>query len=204
MSFEALEVTTWYFLLPPCLRSIKTVNITPVGCYEVCVGKWASKCKQVLRELDWSEISKYIGTSSGGDSRSVVFASRCPFPELRGKKTEALLSINHAVRLSKRCREAKPSNAVEQSWAMVHFSWPNSQFPGLQKWESSCGTLIAPDGMLIQGNFSFLSLFFCLLNANCGCYMKYHPDISDKQVIPCVRDTGRTLTNATTISLSLR
>ena len=115
-----------------------------------------------------------------------------PIPRAqRGKKTEALLLINHAVSLSKRCREAKPSNVVELSWAIVPFSRPNSHFPCLQKWKIRCGTLIAPDGMFIQGNISFLLLLVCLLYTNCRWYMKYHPDISDRQVIPCVRDTGK-------------
>lgn len=43
-----------------------------------------------------------------------------PIPRAqRGNKMENFLSINEAVSHSKWCREAKPSNVVEQSWVMV-------------------------------------------------------------------------------------
>lgn len=83
----------------------------------------------------------------------------------RGKKTEALLSINHAVRLSKRCREAKPSNVIEQSWATVPFSCPNSHFQSFRNGRLDVA-LISPDGILIPADTSFCLLLVCLLNAD--------------------------------------
>lgn len=124
----------------PVSQAYENTEFSPVECYEVHIGNLTSECKWVLGELTEVRapiilipLQKVIpGQKSSPPSAHLQSSER--------QENRGVLSLNHTVILPKRCREAKPSNVVQQSWTVASFSWPNSFFPGLQKWDTRHST----------------------------------------------------------------